>query len=373
MVGTPSRLRTAAVVAALSVIGAAAAVATTAFDRGPDRAPPPPAGDPTIEATGNAAAGPPELPSSKPPQASFVQDVEGHLVVAGDTVPGSWDMVTSSAHTWSAERAGRGPQPWVWGTDARAHALPPATYGEPVLSFDGHWLAYETETSSGRSLHLLDTRDGRVTAGRALPSYAHGTSIQSVTDDGVVLFYGCANAASICPGMVTHSTVTEHLWVPSSGRLVDVPGYVGDAWTSPAGILFLYPFEKRSRLVTVDAHGRIHDVARIPTRLIAGGRGYVAALLQVEIDPSATSLLLNASPDAEQRTQIVVRPVRGGEPMMLDAPGHWRFENVGYHMITWESPDLFVAGLWRPTGKTSEGGARARCSIRRGRCVLIDE
>jgi len=346
----------AVIVAAIAVV---VAVAGGSSDSDTDANAAQSSGSPTV--TGSPSQ--PALPSSKPRNV-WARWVEYHIVVGGKRVPGSWESVTSQGHTWLATKED-GRSDTVWGTGRHAHELADSGCCQVELSFNGRWIAYATSNSAG-FLRLVDATTGRMRELRVPADYGWG--VEGVTNDGVVLLWGCDNRNPICPGVTTSATITRHIWVPDSGRLIDVRHYTGgDARMLEAGFVLNDPIRARTDLVTIDASGRLHVVARIPHGVVADGS--LAARIELSIDPSATWLVTNANKNAERRTHIAVRPLRGGPISLLAAPPGWRFENVGYGSISWESDDLFVAWIW----KSGTSNAYARCSISLAACVLIDE
>jgi hypothetical protein len=324
------------VAAAVALIVAGAVAAATMRDGGdvPDPAPAPPTPTPSrtsVPLTADA------------PTVPYVLD--GRLFVRGEQVPGTWWAVKHAGSTWVAHRDD---DTWWWGTDTEPIGFEGTVILEPQLSPDGSLVAVATTADDGEVILFEAGPDGETIGELPFdwrdPGSRDRFGVVAVTDDVTVILQGVDS---------------QLLWRGPDGGPVDFGASAPDQWvrqSTPAGLVV---FDGRrdgeddaTYLADVSDSGEL-----IPRQTVPGE--------DVVVNPSGTWLAHGGSWGGEAPTipTIEAQTIDGRQHVTLDPP-----HDGELLASTWEDDDLLLAETHR--GGTVTG--LARCSVREGRCVVVE-
>ncbi|WP_167880546.1 hypothetical protein [Nocardioides guangzhouensis] len=343
----PTRTWQPLLVAAAVVLLVAGTVAVLVTSR--DGGEPEPAPSPTPTRIDGSVT----IPTTAP-TVTYVLD--SGLYVGGERVPGDWSQAWAGPKGWVAIRTD-GSWWWGWGTDPQELDLPEDAF--PVLSPRGTVIAETLTDNQQTQLTGFETRVGGEGLG-GVPiepgSAGDGSQVRvrAVTDDGLVIAQG---------------TDTAVLWRPLvDNRTVDLTQTAPDVQVlgnTPAGLLITDGSDGAvdgttgaPYLAEVAEDGTLVRVASVPTHddlLVSTGGTWLAYTPPGTTGGEVTSI-----------GSFEVQPVGGSDSMTLTAPDGWGFTVRAW---AWEDDDRLVSPVVRDGG----GAERmARCSVRAGRCVLVE-
>ncbi|WP_193609861.1 hypothetical protein [Nocardioides lijunqiniae] len=338
----------AAAVVAL-VIGLVAAVAGRGGDDKPQPAPSP---SPTVTD--------PASVSTEAPTVPYV--VDGRLYSGGEQVPGQWWALQTGGEVWLATQSDGS---WWWG---RPGGEPRRLEGEvqqsPALSPDGRYVAWIDVSSGQAVLTGADTQPAGEGFGAApiedLPTSEEGVglTVPAVTNEGDVFVTGWRTRLMWRAQFEDQRTVVDLAETAPGQRVLQATAaglVVVDESDGPTDSATTAPY-----LATVSGEGRIDEVAQLPT------------FDSVEVSTGGTWLVRSAAGttvgDVTGTGTLQAQPTEGGDEVVLQAPQGGAFGNSSWH---WEDDDNLIAWVM-PAGR-DDGGQAARCNIRIGDCVLLDD
>lgn len=378
-----TRRRTLVVGLAAAAAVVAVVVGGLAVTRGGNDAPQPVG--PTTQTptpTGTESDSDIEAIPSGPSEELAVQVRARGLRVAGDLVPGRWELTDTRRDVWVAIRTDENDatSQW-WGKGTTAHPVPPSAgdilRGGVVISQDARWIAWTRPAADihgknpPRVMEVVDTTTGEVRWSRNAATDAPEMGALAVTNDGVVVFGHCLEPVLDSGGWPQCDDARVDVWAPEADVIGTVPAgvSVGDS-PFPDTVTELTPLVQRT-----GAHNgllvRSVETAR-PQYVRVNDRGDVAVVADL---PRTTvvvtaderfALLAGQCPDGLRGCGYSVLQLDGGdrraipslEDLLVPQLGPW-YEYVA------EREDLLL--VREPQG----GDTVARCSLAQARCVSI--
>jgi hypothetical protein len=289
-----------------------------------------------------------------PPEVTYV--LERAMYVDGDRVPGSWAQVWAGSKGWIAIRTDGS---WWWGWGAEPQELSGARDLPPVISPDGAVVGEIRADGGQTQLSGFETRFGGEGLGVVPiePGSAEDGSrvrVRAVTDDGIVIAQGGSTAVLWRP-FVDNETVDLTETAPGIQVLANTPAglLVTDGSDGAVDGTTGSPY-----LAKVSQDGALTRVADVPTHddlLVSPGGERLAFT-----EPGTTGGEVTTIGSFE------AQPVGGSDRSTLAAPDGWAF---AVRRWAWEDDDRLVS----PVVRDGDGAERvARCSVRAGRCVLVE-
>lgn len=336
----PARRRAPLLAAAAVVLVAAGAVGVATLPDGRDTRPAQPSPSPSPS--------PPESVAPIPRSAPTLPHVlDRKLYVDGEQVPWTWWTVRPAGDAWIAWREDF---TWWWGRGAEVNELPNGEDVTPVLSPNGRYVAVVRAEGREGMLIVIDTETADTVGGTPLSigaqKWGYPAYVVAVLDDGRVL---------------ARRGDSHLLWVPGTGgRTVDLfdtaPGQVV-LGASSAGLVVTDGDGGQPYLAEVSDAGELTRIGELPRHddlVVSPGGTWVAWT------PIGTT-----GGDVTSIPSLEVRGLDGTEPATLTAPDGWEFT---LRTWVWEDDTHLVSTVWSTERRADR---MARCSPRRGRCVLV--
>jgi hypothetical protein len=305
------------------------------------------------------------------------------LEVAGEVVPGRWQLEASRRDVWVAayfdDVGYMSPALW-WGKGTTTHEVP-GQRGGFAISQDAHWIVW-TRAASGeyqdtqgpRVMEVVDTATGEVRWSRDADADAPEIAALAVTNDGVVVLGHCLEPVLDIGGTPQCDAARIDVWAPRSDRTETVPAEVSAEHGPPGTVTVLTPLVQvtgahhgllvrdapsgRPRYVHVSARGKVEVVATLPRNTVAVTADERFALLSRVCDDVACD--------------FSVLPLGGGEPRPMPSLARIVTFRTDYDWPVYpyvvERDDLLVL---RDPGHWNFFPAVARCSLAEARCVRI--
>lgn len=347
-----------------------------------------PVGPSTTPPTGTQTAIDPVVPHGPSEVLAARQVGRYRLEVAGEIVPGKWELATSRRDVWVGAYVDdvgyMSPALW-WGKGTTTHEVP-GQRGGYAISQDAHWIVW-TRAASGeyqdtrgpRVMEVVDTATGKVRWSRDADADAPEIAALAVTDDGVVVFGHCLEPVVDIGGTPQCDDARIDVWVPSAGVTATVPADVSVDHGPPGTVAGLTPLVQvagahngllvrdtpsgRPRYVHVSARGEVEVVATLPRNAVA-----------VTAD-ERFALLATRCADRFVVCDWSVLSLDGGEPRPMPSLAEIITFGTDYdlpvHPYVVEGADLLV--VRDPGDYKRSHPAIARCSLAQARCVRIEE
>ena len=192
----------------------------------------------TSTATESDANGDTEPIRTGPSQELAVRAGAHGLRVAGDRVPGRWELTEARRDVWVAIRTDRnsGATSQWWGKGATTHRVPPTIgdilRGGVVISQDARWVVWTRPAADAgsknppRVMEVVDTTTGEVRWSRDAGRDAPEMGALAVTDDGVVVFGHCSAPELDRGGWPQCGDARVDVWAPAADVVATVPAEV---------------------------------------------------------------------------------------------------------------------------------------------------
>lgn len=299
------------------------------------------------------------------------------LEVAGEPVPGRWQMGQNSHDVWTAgyfDETGYGSPALWWGKGTTTHEVV-GSVGGVAISPDARWIVWSRATAGGydgnpslpRVMELVDTATGEVRWSRDAAADAPDVGALAVTNDGVVLFGHCLEPRLDAAGWTQCGDVRVDLWAPRHGGASTVPTEMSNVLSTGAPNGFLssdaplgHRPSVRPEYVRVSESGDVEQVATLPRSTVAVSADERFALL---CDTPAGSIC-----------EFSVLPLDGGDaqpmPSLAELVSIPIDYDWGVNPFVVERGDLLVIRSLEAQ-EASPYPAVARCSLEQARCVQI--
>jgi hypothetical protein len=318
------------------------------------------------------------------PSEALVVRQRGHrLEVAGEIVPGKWQLIDSRRDVWVAMNTDEdGYESQWWGKGTTTHKMPPSVgsvlRGGVVISQDAHWIVWTRpaadvyDKSPPRVMEVVDTATGKVHWSRNADADAPEIAALAVTNDGVVVFGHCLKPVFDSGGWPQCDDARVDLWAPEAGVTGTLPAevLVGDEGP-PGTVTSLSPLvqvsgahngllvkdrpSSRPQYVRVTERGDVEAIAILPRDTVAVTADERFALLSAECT------------DGLGGCGWSVLPLDGGERRTIPSLADIVHPQSAYlYSFVIEGDDRLLV---REPG--ARGGAVGRCSLAQARCVLI--
>ncbi|MGD9959421.1 hypothetical protein [Nocardioides sp.] len=342
-------------VAAAVVLILAGTVLVVTNDRGGRE--PQPAPSPTLPTSTLPSPTEPDaairIPTT-PPSVPYVLDQQ--LYVGGEQVPGSWWSVEGTAQGWLAQRADG---TWQWGRGQRVEDFTLPLPVPPVISPNGRYLAYITREGDKDIVTGFDTSfSGEGMGGIGIdpgdPQDGSTVTVRAVMNDGRVLVQGTDTALLWLP-FVDTTTVDLSRTAPDQ-QILD--GTATGLLATDGSDGTIDGTQGSPYLAEISNDGLLTPTAPLPN--------FSGDLI---VSPDGQRLVW-ASPDALGGEVTAIgtlqsQNIDGTGRAILTAPDGWGFRVMDW---VWEDDDFVVSAVLAD-GDTAE--RMARCSVRTGRCVLV--
>lgn len=366
----------AAAAAAAAVVVGVLAVTGDEQDQAPQPAPSP-------SRTRTTAVDPVTIPDD-PAEVLLVHRRPGGLEVAGETVPGRWELTETRHDVWVAIKtdANHATSQW-WGKGATARPMPASRGdilpGAVAISQDARWIAWTRPAANIDDpnpplvMEVVDTTTGEVRWSRNADTTVRQIGVIAVTNDGAVVFAHCLEPYLDEDGLQHCGDGRVDVWAPEADVVRTLPAGVSVGTVpfpdipptlSPLvqrtgahnGLLVQSTEAARPQYLRVTDRGDVQIVATLPRNTVAVTADERFALLAEECSTGPFGC-----------GDLSVVPLDGGErrPLRSLKKVPEPMDDYAYRILV-ERDDLLLV-------HAPFDGEAARCSLSLARCVPIKE
>jgi hypothetical protein len=374
-------------IAAAAVLVAIAGMTVLSDDRTDSQRP----GDPTTQTPTEDESDIDTIPV-EPPEDSLVRRIRGGLEVAGETVPGKWELTEARRDVWVAIKTDENgfTSQW-WGKGATAQPMPASRgdilTGGVVISEDAHWIVWTrpaadvTSTNPPMVMEVVDTATGEVRWSRNADADVRDPGALAVTNAGVVVFAHCLEPVIDAEGYRQCSDARVDAWAPEAdvvrtlpvGVRVTDPPFSDNFWhVAPLmrrigahnGLLIQSSETARPQYVRLSDRATVEVIATLPIEDPVDPTGHIKAVTADE----HFALLAGRCDDGLFGCGWSVLALDGGERRPMPSLSKLVNPQSNYmYAFVVERDDLLLV---REPGS---GAIVARCSLSQARCVPIEK